>query len=67
MLRWPAGRHPEDGVWAPHWYSHVEASTGFEPAEAGDPPPLDPALQAVADACMDDYRHLSRFALRSVQ
>ena len=67
MLHWPAGRHPEDGVWAPHWYGHVEASTGFEPTEAGDPPSLDPSLQAVADACMDDYLHLSRFALRSAQ
>jgi hypothetical protein len=67
MLHWPAGRHREDGVWASHWYSHVEASTGFEPADAGDVEPLDPALQAVADACMDDYEHLSRFALRSAQ
>jgi hypothetical protein len=67
MLHWPAGRHLQDGVWAPHWYGHVEASSGFEPVEPGDPPPLDPALQAVADACMDDYQHLSRFALRSAQ
>jgi hypothetical protein len=67
MLGWPAGRHPEDGAWAPHWYGHVEASTGFEPAEVHDPPPLDPALQAVADACMIDYLHLSRFALRNAQ
>lgn len=67
MLHWPAGRHPEDGKWASHWYGHVEASTGFETQEVGDPPPLEPALQAVADACMDDYLHLSRFALRSIQ
>lgn len=65
MLHWPAGHHPEDGVWAPHWYGHVKASTGFEPAEADDPPPLDPSLQTVADACMDDYQHLSQFALRN--
>jgi hypothetical protein len=65
MLHWAAGRHPEDGVWAPHWYSHVESSTGFEPPEAGDPPPLEPSLQAIAETCMDDYLHLSRFALRN--
>jgi len=31
MLAWPKGRHPDDGVWAPHWYAAVEASTGFAP------------------------------------
>ena len=29
MLQWPAGRRSSDGVWAPHWYASVEASTGF--------------------------------------
>jgi hypothetical protein len=29
MLAWPAGRRASDGVWAPHWYHAVEASTGF--------------------------------------
>lgn len=29
MLRWPAGARDSDGVWAPHWYASVEASTGF--------------------------------------
>ncbi len=31
MLNWPAGRRASDGVWAPHWYQNVEASTGFAP------------------------------------
>jgi hypothetical protein len=31
MLTWPAGRRDTDGVWAPHWYASVEASTGFAP------------------------------------
>lgn len=31
MLSWPRGRRATDGVWAPHWYAAVEASTGFEP------------------------------------
>jgi hypothetical protein len=31
MLRWPSGPRDSDGVWAPHWYSAVLASTGFEP------------------------------------
>lgn len=67
MLSWPGGPHPQDGVWAAHWYGHVEASTGFEPAIHADPPELEPILQRVADACMDDYDHLSRFALRSAK
>ena len=29
MLHWPAGRRDSDGIWAPHWYQAVEASTGF--------------------------------------
>jgi len=31
MLSWPAGPRASDGVWAPHWYAAVWASTGFEP------------------------------------
>jgi hypothetical protein len=31
MLSWPAGPRSSDGVWAPHWYSAVWASTGFQP------------------------------------
>jgi hypothetical protein len=31
MLHWPPGPRPTDGIWAPHWYAAVLASTGFEP------------------------------------
>lgn len=31
MLSWEAGPHPEDGVWAAHWYGAVWTSTGFAP------------------------------------
>lgn len=31
MLSWPPGPRASDGVWAPHWYASVWASTGFEP------------------------------------
>ncbi len=39
MLRWPAGPHPQDGVWAPHWYANTWASTGFtpDPTPEGEP------------------------------
>lgn len=43
MLHWPAGPRDTDGVWAPHWYASVEASTGFSP-----PAPA-PARDAVPD------------------
>jgi hypothetical protein len=34
MLSWATGPHPSDGCWAPHWYSSVYESTGFEPYQA---------------------------------
>ncbi len=36
MLAWPVGKRDSDGVWAPHWYSSVEASTGFAPWKSKD-------------------------------
>ena len=64
MLRWPAGRHSEDGIWASHWYSRVELSTGFEGEEHSGPPALDSHLQEIADACEGDYQTMARFRLR---
>lgn len=37
MLSWPRGGHPDDGVWAAHWYGAVHQSTGFAPAEGALP------------------------------
>lgn len=62
MLRWPAGRHAQDGVWAAHWYGRVEASTGFE-GEEDTEPQLDSRLRKIADACEGDYRAMARFRL----
>ncbi|WP_109121105.1 sulfotransferase family protein [Azospirillum sp. TSO22-1] len=62
MLRWPPGRRATDGVWAPHWYASVEASTGF-----GAPPPQAPALSGdllrVAEAARPTYERLHRWRL----
>lgn len=41
MLHWRAGRRATDGVWAPHWYAAVEASTGFDA-----PPSVEPEVPA---------------------
>jgi hypothetical protein len=57
MLSWPAGRRETDGVWAPHWYAAVEASTGFEPWRAREAR-LDGAAARVAEACRPHYRRL---------
>jgi Sulfotransferase domain len=58
MLRWPAGPKPYDGVWAPHWYNAVHASTGFEDPE-GPLPVLSPDFQALCDQAMPHYTRLS--------
>lgn len=59
MLRWPAGGHPDDGVWAAHWYGAVHRSTGFAAAE-GPPPQLSGSQQVLADAALPYYEKLSR-------
>jgi len=59
MLQWPAGPRDSDGIWAPHWYARVWASTGFElPAEHRQPPELAGTAADVADACMPHYARL---------
>lgn len=57
MLSWPPGPRASDGVWAPHWYEAVWASTGFQPWR-----PRDVSLSAhdaaVAEACRPIYEAL---------
>lgn len=62
MLSWPEGGHPDDGVWAPHWYGAVHRSTGFAPAE-GDLPDLTEDQAALAKAAMPYYLTLREVAL----
>jgi hypothetical protein len=62
MLHWPAGGHPDDGVWAPHWYGAVHRSTGFAEAE-GPLPNLEGAHARVAEAAMPHYETLRVHAL----
>ncbi len=63
MLSWPEGPRDSDGVWAPHWYSAVWASTGFEPWRPRDVQ-LSPHDAAVADACRPAYDALHARRLR---
>ena len=57
MLSWPPGPRASDGVWAPHWYSAVWASTGFEPWRRRDTT-LSGHDAAVAEACLPIYEAL---------
>ncbi|MEN0064911.1 MAG: HAD family hydrolase [Myxococcota bacterium] len=56
MLSWSAGRRDTDGVWAPHWYAKVEASTEFVPPS---PPAVVPAaLRPLVEALQPIYDEL---------
>jgi hypothetical protein len=57
MLSWPAGPRDSDGVWAPHWYASVEASTGFGPYRE-TPADLPEHLHPLAEACRPYYEEL---------
>jgi len=60
MLAWTAGRRDSDGVWAPAWYSAVEASSGFAAPEQRSPPRLDDHLRRLADEARPHYEALAR-------
>ncbi|EPX82446.1 hypothetical protein [Salipiger mucosus] len=62
MLSWPAGGHPQDGAWAPHWYASVHRSTGFASAE-GRLPALSGDAARLADEAMPHYEKLRARAL----
>ena len=57
MLSWPAGGHPEDGVWAAHWYGAVHRSTGFDGPE-GALPALEGDYARLAEAALPHYERL---------
>ena len=59
MLHWPAGGHPDDGAWAPHWYNAVHKSTGFAGPE-GPLPELTGHDADLLDAALPHYERLSR-------
>ncbi len=57
MLEWAPGRRDTDGVWAPHWYAAVEASTGFAPYR--DPGPAPEELAGIVASCRPAYERLA--------
>ena len=62
MLSWPSGPKAYDGVWAPHWYNAVHASTGFGTPE-GPLPVLDAVGQRLADLALPHYDRLAKLAI----
>jgi hypothetical protein len=62
MLTWPPGRRATDGVWAPHWYAAVEASTGFAPY-AATPAEVPPPVRHLVDAAQPYYDELAAHRL----
>jgi Sulfotransferase domain len=54
MLSWEPGRRETDGVWAPHWYASVEASTGFAPYRP-EPAQVPPHLAGLVDEARPYY------------
>jgi hypothetical protein len=65
MLSWPPGRRDTDGAWAKYWYERVERSTGFEPAEAAEPPRLHGRLAELEAQCRPLYEKLHAHRLRA--
>lgn len=63
MLAWPAGPRDSDGVWAPHWYAGVEASTGFATDSPGGTDPLPERLRPLLDLCRPYYDALAPYRL----
>lgn len=58
MLRWPAGPKPFDGVWAPHWYNAVHASTGIGEPE-GPLPSLAADYAPLVEQALPYYQRLA--------
>lgn len=62
MLRWEPGIHPEDGIWASHWYDQVAQSTGFGPPP-GPVPELSSEAARLAAQCRPHYEAMREHAI----
>ncbi|RFP91231.1 HAD family hydrolase [Rhodobacteraceae bacterium 63075] len=63
MLSWPAGGHPADGAWAPHWYGAVHRSTGFAGPEGALQDLEEAGQRRLLDAAMPIYERLTAIKL----
>ena len=62
MLSWAPGPRDADGVWAPHWYGAVHASTGFAPYDPS-PVELPDRLRSLVAAAQPYYDELAAHRL----
>lgn len=62
MLHWPAGPRASDGVWARHWYTAVQRSTGFEPYQPRELK-LSAFQQQLVEQCRPHYQRLAAYRL----
>jgi hypothetical protein len=58
MLNWPKGQHPDDGVWAPHWYGAIFDTTGFAPPD-DKAITLPDHLRSIADEARPFYERMA--------
>jgi hypothetical protein len=58
MLSWPKGQHPDDGVWAPHWYGAIFDTTGFAPPD-DKAITLPDHLRSIADEARPFYERMA--------
>ncbi len=64
MLHWRAGPRDSDGVWAPHWYAAVLASTGFEPYRPRAAVELPTAARTAVERSRPHYERLHERRVR---
>lgn len=65
-LRWEPGMQPQWRLW-PDWYVDVAASSGFLPADEGEPPEVtDHRVAEAIRACLPVYEELAAHALEPV-
>ena len=57
MLKWEPGARPEDGPWAPYWYSNVHESSGFGPYKE-NPDPFPEHLNSLLKESQKLYNEL---------
>jgi hypothetical protein len=64
MVHWPSGPKPYDGVWAKHWYTNVQRSTGFEKQPTSSRP-LPGHLESLCSMARAFYRKLLPFSVKA--